>query len=174
MSGRTVLRITCGEAQGKTESSQLRENLPSWVTQAVVENRVTSQFAKISFFLQPHPNSGLKAPKSSSCKLLATDMLTISKVIEHVNERILSTTTTSTNESDQTSTCASLNEKNVEGDGNSIKETKFDQTSSQVKENKVELYCNDELLDPEWNLRTVKQLIWKNSADLIFLYLLRS
>jgi len=62
-SGRTVIRITSVDAGGKSECLQLRDNLPSWISQAVIENKVTSQFVKLSFFLQPHPSSGLKVPK---------------------------------------------------------------------------------------------------------------
>merc|ERR1712136_543051 len=91
--GRTIFRLLCQDASGKAESNHLRDTAPPWVIQTVTENKISSQFLKLSFFLQPHPSSGLKPVKSTNSKLLATDMLTIGKVCDHVRDKILSTTT---------------------------------------------------------------------------------
>jgi len=41
---------------------------------------------------------------------------------------------------------------------------------SQLAEQKIELYCNDMLLDHKMDLRTVRSFIWKGSNDLVLHY----
>ncbi|XP_066597028.1 WD repeat-containing protein 48 isoform X2 [Prorops nasuta] len=42
--------------------------------------------------------------------------------------------------------------------------------NSSLAEEKVELLCNDQVLDPSMDLRTVRHFIWKSSADLTLHY----
>uniref|UniRef100_A0A1I7ZP81 UPF0033 domain-containing protein n=1 Tax=Steinernema glaseri TaxID=37863 RepID=A0A1I7ZP81_9BILA len=37
-------------------------------------------------------------------------------------------------------------------------------------EDHLELYCNDQKLDPEMDLRTVKHFAWKQAGDLVLHY----
>lgn len=39
-----------------------------------------------------------------------------------------------------------------------------------VAEQRIELLCNDQVLDPNMDLRTVKHFIWRQSGDLMFYY----
>nr|CAB3267709.1 WD repeat-containing protein 48 [Phallusia mammillata] len=169
--GRTLFRLLCEDAAGKTEGVSLRETVPQWVVQTVVENRIPAPFVKLSFFLQPHPSSGIKATKNTNNKLLANDMLTIGKVMEHVHEKII---------------CAGDDASQSSGNGGSGQGDKSDgepsvsdssdphkDTTTSV-ENKVELFCGEQSLEPEWNLRTVKHLIWRSGNDMILQYRLKT
>jgi len=174
--GRTIFRLLCQDASGKAESNHLRDTAPPWVIQTVTENKISSQFLKLSFFLQPHPSSGLKPVKSTNSKLLATDMLTIGKVCDHVRDKILSTTTNGDDASQSSSSQtveSATQDKSEAGDSSTQtnKDTSYEQSS--ITENKVELLCNDQVLNTEWNLRTVKHVIWKSGADLILHYRLK-
>merc|ERR1712150_115082 len=42
--------------------------------------------------------------------------------------------------------------------------------NSSLAEDRVELLCNDQILDPNLDLRTVKHFIWKSSSDLVLHY----
>ena len=49
-------------------------------------------------------------------------------------------------------------------------ETEKDEDVSSIADEKVELLCNDQLLDPGLDLRTVKHFIWKQGGDLTLHY----
>jgi WD repeat-containing protein 48 len=42
--------------------------------------------------------------------------------------------------------------------------------SASLAEDRVELLCNDQVIDPNLDLRTVKHFIWKSSSDLVLHY----
>lgn len=77
-------------------------------------------------------------------RLSASDMLQMRKVIEHVCEKMI------VNVVDENSTSVNQEQKTVI--------------------NKVELYCNDQKLDENLDLRTVKHYIWKTGGDLVLHY----
>lgn len=82
-------------------------------------------------------------------------MLQVRKVMEHVYEKIL--------------TPAELNEAETNQDPAS--NSQFFATPMPLNiEDKIELYCNDQRLEPDMDLRTVKHFIWKQSADLLIQY----
>ncbi|XP_065063061.1 WD repeat-containing protein 48-like [Rhopilema esculentum] len=92
-------------------------------------------------------------------RLSASDMIHIRKVMEHVYEKIVlaentpsGTTATAQNAEKQSQT--QLNPEEL----------------AALAEAKVELYCNDTVLDPKMDLRTVQNLIWKSKTDLILQY----
>ena len=45
-----------------------------------------------------------------------------------------------------------------------------DGDNTSLSEDRVELLCNDQILDPNLDLRTVKHFIWKSSSDLVLHY----
>lgn len=49
-------------------------------------------------------------------------------------------------------------------------ETDYDSNCSRTAEERVELLCQDIVLDPNMDLRTVKHFIWKSSSDLLLYY----
>jgi len=95
-------------------------------------------------------------------------MLTIAKVIEHISTRILcySNSSGAVDENQSSSVYGSISEKS------DVSETSFQKDKTDFSDKKIEVYCNDQLLNPAWNLRTVKHLVWKNTSDLVFYYLL--
>lgn len=83
-------------------------------------------------------------------------MLQVKKVMEHVYEKILST-----------------------NDGKVFRNKKIlmvfeDITVGSIPLNqihtKMEMYCNDQRLEPDMDLRTVKHLYWKQSGELLLHY----
>jgi len=58
-SGRTLYRVCARDATGETEGVTLNETVPPWVLDIVV-NKIMPKFAKIAFYLYPHPSYGLK------------------------------------------------------------------------------------------------------------------
>ncbi|KAK6187082.1 hypothetical protein SNE40_006330 [Patella caerulea] len=147
--GRTLFRLLCRDASGDTEQMLLNETVPSWVVEVVV-NRNMPKFNKIPFFLQPHPITGIKPIKKD--RLSASDMIQVRKVIEHVYEKVLG------QGSDSGSQTANSNGQDK------------DEDLTTVAEERVELFCNDQILDPNMDLRTVKHFIWKQSGDLTLHY----
>jgi len=145
---RPVFRCTAREANNQTDSLMLRDHLPNWICEVIQHNQFP-KFNKIPFLLQPHPTffSGKVGKKD---RLSATEMLLVRKVMEHVFEKILYPEST----------------ENIEGQGVQVIST---QVPTNVEE-KIELFCNDQKLDPEMDLRTVKHFIWKQGGDLLIHY----
>lgn len=82
-------------------------------------------------------------------------MIQVRKVIEHVYEKVLG----------QGSETGSQT-----GNGSGDKAEKEKSSDSAMTEEKVELLCNDQVLDANMDLRTVKHFIWKQSGDLTLHY----
>uniref|UniRef100_A0A8B9JF77 WD repeat-containing protein 48 n=1 Tax=Astyanax mexicanus TaxID=7994 RepID=A0A8B9JF77_ASTMX len=151
--GRTLFRLLCRDSGGETESMLLNETVPQWVIDITVDKNMP-KFNKIPFYLQPHSSSGAKTLKKD--RLSASDMLQVRKVMEHVYEKIINLDTES-----QT-TSSSTNEK----PGEQEKE----EDVAMLAEEKIELLCQDQVLDPNMDLRTVKHFIWKSGGDLTLHY----
>uniref|UniRef100_A0A2K6FIV7 WD repeat-containing protein 48 n=1 Tax=Propithecus coquereli TaxID=379532 RepID=A0A2K6FIV7_PROCO len=151
--GRTLFRLLCRDSGGETESMLLNETVPQWVIDITVDKNMP-KFNKIPFYLQPHASSGAKTLKKD--RLSASDMLQVRKVMEHVYEKIINLD----NESQTTS--SSNNEKSGEQEK--------EEDIAVLAEEKIELLCQDQVLDPNMDLRTVKHFIWKSGGDLTLHY----
>ncbi|KAK6061900.1 WD domain, G-beta repeat protein [Cooperia oncophora] len=143
VNGRTVLRLLVRDAANEAESACLAKDLPEWIT-AVVERSMLPKFTKMPFYLLPHASLNVKTPKKD--RLSATEMLQVRKVMEHVYEKILNSP-----------------------------ESAMGETPMPVQiptniEQKMELYCNDQKLDPDMDLRSVKHFVWKQGGDLLLYY----
>lgn len=154
--GRTLFRFLCRDAGGESERMLLQDSVPQWVVDVAVDNQVP-KFNKITFFLQPHVHSSNKTVKRD--KLSANDMLQIKKVQEHVYKNIMG-------QSDNTSVSGSstLSRRSSEPS------EKGEEDQTEIAMEKVELLCQDQVLEPHWDLRTVKHFIWKSTADLDLQY----
>ncbi|CAO2633215.1 WD repeat-containing protein 48 [Lemmus lemmus] len=150
--GRTLFRLLCRDSGGETEAMLLNETVPQWVIDITVDKNMP-KFNKIPFYLQPHASSGAKTLKKD--RLSASDMLQVRKVMEHVYEKIINLD----NESQTTS--SSNNEK---------PEPEKEEDIAVLAEEKIELLCQDQVLDPNMDLRTVKHFIWKSGGDLTLHY----
>jgi len=158
--GRTLFRLLCRDAGGETEQALLNETVPAWVTEIVVDKNMP-KFNKIPFFLQPHSSSGIKCLKKD--RLSASDMLQVRKVIEHVYEKVMG------NGSDKGSEAGTGHVSNAAGESSTNGGVREDDQSS-IAEERVELLCQDQILDPNMDLRTVKHFIWKSGGDLLLHY----
>nr|CDJ97998.1 WD40 repeat domain containing protein [Haemonchus contortus] len=143
VNGRTVLRLLVRDAANEAESACLAKDLPEWIT-AVVERSMLPKFTKMPFYLLPHASLNVKTPKKD--RLSATEMLQVRKVMEHVYEKILNSP-----------------------------ESTMGETPMPVQiptniEQKMELYCNEQKLDPDMDLRSVKHFVWKQGGDLLLYY----
>jgi len=155
--GRTLYRLLARDAGGETEGVLLNETVPAWVVDIVVEKKLP-KFIKVTFFVLPHPTLGYKTFKRE--RLIANDFLQIRKVIEHVYEKVM-------NGGSEGGSGAGTptSDKNHTDNGRHEREE-----SGSVAEDRVELLCNDTMLDPNMDLRTVKHFIWKSGSDLVLHY----
>lgn len=167
--GRTLFRLLCRDAGGDTEQALLNETVPPWVTEIVVDKNMP-KFNKIPFFLQPHASSGIKCLKKD--RLSASDMLQVRKVIEHVYEKVMGNGSDKGSETGGASgnghvtTTASTADAGANGGANGG----GDDDLASIAEERVELLCQDQILDPNMDLRTVKHFIWKSGGDLLLHY----
>lgn len=99
-------------------------------------------------------------------KLSASDMLQIRKVIEHVYEKMMSPSETGSQNATSGHERSSSDERNNSRNTGSDK----DDEKESLAEEKVELLCQDQLLDSNMDLRTVKHFIWKCGGDLVLHY----
>lgn len=107
--------------------------------------------SQIPFFLLPHQNSGIKSLRKE--RLSASDMLQVKKVIEHVCEKVM----------------ANINEDSGNQSGQDHGNKSNDSSTFPIE--KVELLCNEQVLDRNLDLRTVKHFIWKSGGDLVLHYM---
>lgn len=78
-----MYRLLVRDAGGETEHHCLRDNLPPWVLDIIVEKNMP-KFTKIPFYILPHKSTNIKCTKSD--RLVANDFLQIHKVkkfLEH-------------------------------------------------------------------------------------------
>ncbi|OAD54119.1 WD repeat-containing protein 48 [Eufriesea mexicana] len=139
--GRPLYRLLVRDAAGEMEGVLLNETVPAWVVNIVVDKNLP-QFIKISFYLLPHATD----------RLIANDFIQIRKVAEHVCDKVLG---------------AGSDSGSVAGTGNTVSggspagdrtNTDSNADNSSLAEEKVELLCNDQVLDPSMDLRTVRLL----------------
>ncbi|KRX34806.1 WD repeat-containing protein 48, partial [Trichinella murrelli] len=157
-SGRALFRLACRDAGGENESALLNDVLPQWAIDIVV-NKAMPKYNKIPFYLFPHPSFNLKVYKRD--RLSASDMLQVRKVIEHVYEKILSTAVSTEN---------SMNANSEKSPGAQSQPSSTPAVLPSNLEEKIELYCQDQRLDPNMDLRTIKYFIWKQGGDLVLYY----
>ena len=124
----------------------------------------------------PHPPLGYKSFKRE--RLIANDFLQIRKVIEHVYEKVMmcgGPNNAGGGGSDSGSNAGSPTGGGAGGAGGGGQEGRQGQRgdnedSASIAEERVELLCNDQVLDSNLDLRTVKQMIWKSGSDLVLNY----
>ena len=172
--GRTLYRLLARDAGGETEGVLLNETVPSWVIDIVVEKKLP-KFIKVTFYVLPHKDLGYKSFKRE--RLIANDFLQIRKVIEHVYEKVIcggsdagSNAGSPTGESNSGEASSGRASAQPPQQQNTTSNSAEGAESISVAEEKVELLCNDKVLDPNMDLRTVKYFIWKSTSDLVLNY----
>lgn len=150
-----MYRVAVGDTGGDTETTLLMDTVPNWVSSNIQEDSTLNKFIKVQFYLQPHssvPAHLLKPDKMKKTdRLVANDFIQCRKVAEHILEKLLG------GEGSISSPGA--------GDGDTTTPANNSTTVDQI-----ELTCNNQVLDPSMDLRTVKYFIWKSSNDLTFYY----
>ena len=133
---------------------------------AMINSDLSRHFhLQVTFYVLPHKDLGYKSFKRE--RLVANDFLQIRKVIEHVYEKVIC------NGSEAGSSAAGS--PTGGGGGNNDRDQQQQQQagddSGSLAEERVELLCNDQVLDPNLDLRTVRQCIWKSTnEDLVLNY----
>ncbi|XP_044727853.1 WD repeat-containing protein 48 homolog [Chrysoperla carnea] len=154
VSGRTLYRILVNDMSGESESILLSDMMPTWLAAKDDPNDV-QRFQKVSFFLFRYLGPGTNTLKheqgAKKDRLAANDFIQCKKVAEHVIEKIL----------------GEAGSGSPTGTENDTPPTNNNANNSNVQ---VELLCNDQVLDPSMDLRTVKHFIWKSTADLTLYY----
>jgi WD repeat-containing protein 48 len=144
--GKPVFRCTAKDMVNIADS-EMQEFFPRWVLDIVEKNQFP-KYNKIPFNLQKFPTVSDKNPKKE--RLSATEMLTIRKVMEHVYDRIVRPA----EQSEGTNGTSSL----------------YAAQYPPALEQKVEIYCNNQKLEPDVDLRSVKHFVWKQAGDLVIQY----
>ncbi|ELT97651.1 hypothetical protein CAPTEDRAFT_214334, partial [Capitella teleta] len=164
--GRTMFRLLCRDAAGETEQMMLNEVVPPWVMDITVDMNMP-KFNKIPFFLQPHSSSGIKCLKKD--RLSASDMLQVRKVIEHVYEKVINQGSETGSASAGTAGAGGTN-STTGSQAEKSEGTEKEEDLASIAEEKVELLCNDQVLDANLDLRTVRHFIWKSGGELTLHY----
>ena len=99
---------------------------------------------KISFLLSCYSPSGLKATKKD--RLSANDIIQVKKIVEHIANK----------ESKIDNAASQSNEE--------------EQERRSLAEERLELICQDQVLDVNMDLRTIRHFIWKSSSELEIFY----
>lgn len=170
--GRTVCRQLVRDAAGETESALLQETVPQWVTDVVIE-RTNPKFIKMPFYLLPHPQQAMKQDRNKKERLIANEFIPCRKLCEHVLDKVLGAECMPGTGSGSGSggSMGASNSNNSNNNATSSASNNNSEANSEIPaEDRLELYCNDVIIDPNLDLRTVRHFIWKQSADLTFHY----
>uniref|UniRef100_A0A0K0FBH9 WD repeat-containing protein 48 homolog n=1 Tax=Strongyloides venezuelensis TaxID=75913 RepID=A0A0K0FBH9_STRVS len=176
-SGRPILRSCVKDVGNETESSILEDLMPTWARE-VIEKQVPPKFNKIPFALIPYSansnsTNNNKNPKRE--RLSATEMLQVRKIMEHVLTKLIGGNDGTVNNSNN------YNSNTYNPGTNSYSINSGYNTTPQANkittnpifiniENKIELYCNEQKLDPDMDLRSVKHFIWRQGGDVVIVY----
>merc|ERR1712226_1227730 len=171
-SGKAIARFVISSCERDIESQTLKDTLPDWIKEIVIE-MMAPKFHKLAFFLLPHPNCNLKVFNNKKDRLSANDLLPVRKILEHVVEKILKPESASQDHyspqggpGSNAGSGGGGNQSNqgVGGGGMTIEELN-------EAVDAIELLCNDVVLDLSWDLRTIKHFIWRGvSGDLTLLF----
>ena len=161
--GRALLRFLVGDA--RAEDLHLQENVPSWVTNVIFCHNWPKHIIKTSFLLLPHPSSSIKSFRKD--RLTASDLLQVRKVIEHVYEKMLGTGSEGSSSQFQSN---QSNNQEKSSDSSFFVNADKKKERNIIPENKVELLCQDQVLDPNMDLRSIKHFYWKLGTDLVLYY----
>lgn len=125
----------------------LNDWVPHWAAEIIIHKK-TPKSIKLTFYLLPDPSTGIKPIKNEALSV-PSDLMQVRKVIEHVYKF--------------------LRQGNENGHPSANHEKEVQDFSSIAGE-KVELLCNNQVLNATMDLRTVKHFFWKQSGDLVLHY----
>ncbi|XP_060865611.1 WD repeat-containing protein 48 [Metopolophium dirhodum] len=148
--GRCLYRMLVSQAGDENDVSILNETIPAWVMNVIVEKSIPKAL-KISFYLVPLSNTCIRPVKNGTLRpsrdrLVANDFIQVQKIAEYIHEK--------------------LSENDGSGPYNKTSDCISNHLQGNTPEKNFELSCNDQILSPTMDLRTLKHFIWKSSADL--------
>lgn len=150
--GRPVFRFLIRDAAHEVEANMLAEQTPKWILN-VVERNELPKLNKMPFWLAPHPSMGVKLPKKE--RYTATETLQIRDLMDYVSKKVLNTPG-----------FGGL----PQTDNKSFAQFFAGPMHNKVEERRVEIYCQDQKLEPSTDLRTVKYDLWKQEAEIMLLF----
>ena len=175
---KTLLRLLVGDAIKETEDMLLRETVPEWIKKIAIHRNIPEPI-KISFVLTPHVTYPQKSKKFD--RLSATDMVQVKKIIEYAYDKVFcqplengGMNGSSSYAQNQcggygVSSCGNFDprDQGTGNHGNGRDRPKDETDRNFAVEERVELLCQDQVLDVNMDLRTVKHFIWKSGSDLV-------
>ncbi|XP_063722345.1 WD repeat-containing protein 48-like [Symsagittifera roscoffensis] len=165
-SGKAIARFLIPSCERDIESQTLKDALPEWIKEIVIE-MIAPKFHKLAFFLLPHPSCNLKIYNNKKDRLSANDLLPVRKILEHVVEKVLRPESSAQDHYSTHGGGGSAN--NSTGGNHGGSQLTAEEMNEEV--DALELICNDVVLDLGWDLRTIKHFIWRGvSGDLTLLF----
>ncbi|KAK1288123.1 hypothetical protein QJS10_CPB19g00624 [Acorus calamus] len=144
------------------------KDFPWWCLDSVLNGRIPlRENTKCSFFLQPCEGSPIQVLTQG--KLSAPRILRIQKVVNYVLEKLVDKSPLEGSNSDGTfvsGVATSQSQLSMLGDGSFRSGLK----SWQKLKPTIEILCNNQVLQPEMSLATVRAYIWKKPEDLVLNY----
>ncbi|KZS16002.1 WD repeat-containing protein 48 isoform X1 [Daphnia magna] len=198
--GRTLYRLLCRDAGGDTEGTLLTETVPTWVADIVVNRNLPKLIKVPFYLLPHPASGIKCVKKDRLIandfiqirkviehvyeKVLGVLDTNSFGTLSGVNGGVGASTPAGSaatptgpspgaNSLSAGSAATPSGEKGLPGSAVSSAAsmaTADRQETSSIAEDKVELLCNDQILEPGMDLRTVRHFIWKSSADLVLHY----
>ncbi|EDV27114.1 uncharacterized protein TRIADDRAFT_22317 [Trichoplax adhaerens] len=146
---RVTIRMSCGDAAYEQEESQNVKALPRWISNAVFADKIP-ELVKMTFNLIPYISTAKSAKRH---QFTASDNVSIQKIIEHVisNEK-------------------SSQAENQGNDNNKNHSKSAEPSGIPTNANRLRILCQDQVIDPVLDLRTVKHFFWKGGGQLVLHY----
>ncbi|KAJ3670938.1 hypothetical protein LUZ60_008364 [Juncus effusus] len=142
--------------------------LPGWCLDCVLHGRFPRENTKCSFYLQPY--EGSLVPPVTQGKLSAPRILRIFKVTNYVLEKFIIDKDLepgpASNDSLFGLSTGHLQFPHLGGDNPTLKSG----AKSGKPKHAIEVLCNNQVLDPQMSLGTVRTYVWKKPEDLVLQY----
>ncbi|KAK1276618.1 hypothetical protein QJS04_geneDACA003771 [Acorus gramineus] len=150
------------------DGTEDEKDFPWWCLDSVLNGRIPlRENTKCSFFLQPCEGSPIQVLTQG--KLSAPRILRIQKVVNYVLEKLVDKSPLEGSNTDGTfvsGVATSQSQLSMLGDGSFRSGLK----SWQKLKPTIEILCNNQVLQPEMSLATVRAYIWKKPEDLVLNY----
>ncbi|KAJ3704074.1 hypothetical protein LUZ61_007779 [Rhynchospora tenuis] len=147
------------------DGTEDEKDLPWWCIECVINNRFPKENTKCSFYLQPL--EGSPVPSVTQGKLSAPRILRIHKVVNYVVEKFLSDKPLDPAGSDGS---FGLGTGQIQFPALGDNSLRAGVKPWQKYKPTIEVLCNNQVLQPEMSLATVRTYIWKKSEDLVLQY----
>ncbi|XP_055341212.1 WD repeat-containing protein 48-like [Paramacrobiotus metropolitanus] len=167
VNGRTLFRMHVRDACGEIENILLKENVPPWVHDIIVEGK-EAPFNKMTFCLVQYGQAQSREARRE--RLSASELIQIRKVIEHVYDRIIRPAMTASSMDNPRLNGGNPGSSQADKRSPTPQNPDYQPTIEEL-EDMIDMYCGEQRIDPNLDLRTVKHFHWRNqNTDLILQY----